>query len=218
MRDVTRSTISRGWKMREILLWKAKNNFSCYQSCLRLSILIISRIFWYRVVQPLSSHVHVLPALFNKTSIPLDQLDEMWLHIRNPGKPAALSLPMTALRKGPFTLCAYMREHAQIHCGPVHCELWTSWTSWKPELPTVGKLHCVPIKTTTFYFMNNSVKNEVTWVICCYTESLRNYTHVLYSKSTTAEKMLPALYLVKCRSYATNQISIASIKYWMHFK
>ena len=83
------------------------------------------------VLSSLCRRVHVLPALFNKTSIPLNQLDEMWLHIRNPGKPAALSLPMTALRKGPFTLCAYMREH--LHLGDtrrytvvpytVNCEL-----------------------------------------------------------------------------------------------
>ena len=33
----------------------------------------------------------------------------------------------------------------------------------------------------------------------------------------TAEKMLPA-YVVKCRSYASGQISIAFLKNWMHLK
>jgi len=69
---------------------------------------------------------------------------------------------------------------------------------------------------STFYFINNSIKSQVICIIFCTHDpeeiSVSDMLHVHHSW-----KVLP-LYFVKGRSYASDQISIASLKNWMHFK
>jgi len=74
-------------------------------------------------------------------------------------------------------------------------------------------IHCVPIKKSTF-FMNNSVKSQVIGVILVH----RMLNNFYISDVACSPQLKATIYLVKGRSYASDQISIAFLKNWMHLK
>jgi len=72
-----------------------------------------------------------------------------------------------------------------------------------------SELHCVPIKTSTFYCINNSVKNRVIWIIFG-TQNPEEILHKWYVASPPQLKDVTTIYLVKGRPYASDQIFIDS--------
>jgi len=64
--------------------------------------------------------------------------------------------------------------------------------------------------------MNKSVKDQVIWIIFG-VHNVEDILHKWYVACPPQLKMLP-VYLVKGRSYAPYQISLAFLKNWMHFK
>jgi len=72
-------------------------------------------------------------------------------------------------------------------------------------------LHCVPIKTSTFYFMINSVKNQVIWIIFG-TQNAEEILCKWYIACPPQLKDVTTIYLVKGRPYASDQISIDFFK------
>jgi len=75
----------------------------------------------------------------------------------------------------------------------------------------------VIIKTSTFYSMNNSVKNQVTWIIFG-TQNVEEILRKWYVACPPQLNDVTIVYLVKGRPYASEQIFIAFFKNWMHLK
>ena len=80
-------------------------------------------------------------------------------------------------------------------------------------------MHCVPIKTSSFYFMNNSVKNQVICVIFG-TLNPEEISCKCYLACPPHLKNITSFTTVPCedRSYASDQIFIAFLKNWMQLK
>ena len=73
-----------------------------------------------------------------------------------------------------ITLCKRWRTQKDTVPGQLKdpCLLLQYWPCWQlcaPELHSSTSIHadthCVPIKTTAFHFTNNSVKNQMIWII-----------------------------------------------------
>ena len=77
-------------------------------------------------------------------------------------------------------------------------------------------MHCVPRRTSTFYFVDIPLKIEWFELFFVHRFLEKFYISDMYHVHSSW-KMLP-LYLVKGRSYASGQIFIAFLKNWMHFK
>jgi len=72
-------------------------------------------------------------------------------------------------------------------------------------------LDCVPIKTSTFDFMNNLVKNQMAWIIFG-TQNAEEILHKWYVARPPQLKNVTTIYLVKGRSYTSDQISRMHLK------
>jgi len=77
--------------------------------------------------------------------------------------------------------------------------------------------HCDPIKSSTFYFMNNSVKNPVILILFG-TQNAEEILRKCHVACPPQLKDVATMYLVKGRSYASDQISVDLFRNWMRLE